>query len=464
MKYLKGYQKFLNESKIAIDKNALVVEKKVLEDFSSDFWNLCMRSAVFTTEEKTYIKESLAIEKVSLIKEEWEWLDNAIDWAKDKGEKMLNYVSDKIKKLREGIKNFVSSMIKYAKSLLMAGLTHALEYAKEAKKKFTGDGKVKKQIEDLDPVQSKNEFTDLKKTLNHWSPNITEGVAKVVMSQQMLAKMESEMQTSESETVSSSTKNLEEAETESKNESISNILSSTNDDVLMSFYNLVKESDDVPEGEEKEENKGVVGWILSFLGQEKIDPDAKAGKKILWWGKLFLKILSACLSPILKVVEATIKGGANLYLKAVSLLTAKYGGPGPFKFALLGGLSAGLVGLIYDSLMLFHVEATGTDTFAIVKAWLAHSINHALELFPDYKTLKTIFAAFCTIMTIWHVAEEIKHLAHGGHGHGEHKEGEHKEGEKVEAPTQGEKPGQKPAAPTPTKPGTPGATPAPATV
>jgi hypothetical protein len=123
--------------------------------------------------------------------------------------------------------------------------------------------------------------------------------------------------------------------------------------------------------------------------------------------------------------------------------------------------------------MLFGSHATGTGTFAMVKKWLAHAINDALELFPDYKTLKYIFAGFCAGMTLWHVCEEIAHLAHGGHGHDEHKEGEHKEGEKVEAPAQGEKPEQKPvpgqkpaAAPTAQaqkpKPGTPGATPAPA--
>ena len=461
MKYIKGYKRFINESKIEIGKNALIVEKKVLEDFSSDFWNLCMKSAVFTIEEKSYIKENLSVEKVSLIKEEWKWLDNAIDWAKDKGEKMLNFITDKIKALRDGIKNFVSSMVAYAKALLSEGLSYAMKHASEIKKKFTGNEKLKKQINDLDPVQSKNEISDLTKTFQHWSPTIaavanpakamTEVVIKI--STDAMAKVDAQLKTSEAEAIASSTKNLEEAEQEAQaqgqNESITNILSSTNDDVLMSFYklSLIKESEEAKEGEE--EKKSVVDWILGFLGQENLDPEAKTGKKLLWWGKLFLKILSTCLSPILKVVEAAVKGGANVVLKGVSLMTAKVGGPGPFKFALLGGLCGGIIGLIYDTLMLFGSHATGTGTFAMVKAWLAHAINDALELFPDYKTLKYIFAGFCAGMTLWHVIEEIKHLAHGGHDdHG--KEGQHKE--ETEA-----KPGATPAKPgaqAQTKPGT----------
>ena len=43
MKYIRNYQSFVKESKREIDKNALVVEKQVLNEFSSDFWGLCLR-------------------------------------------------------------------------------------------------------------------------------------------------------------------------------------------------------------------------------------------------------------------------------------------------------------------------------------------------------------------------------------------------------------------------------------
>ena len=131
------------------------------------------------------------------------------------------------------------------------------------------------------------------------------------------------------------------------------------------------------------------------------------------------------------------------------MITGVLGGPGAFKFAVIGGLCGGIVGIIYDSIMLFGGSAGGADTMAAVKAWLSHAINEALELFPSYKTLKYILAGFCAGMTLWHVVEEIKHLMHAGHG--EHEEGEAKEGEAVKP---GEKPvATKPGEPEPVKPG-----------
>jgi hypothetical protein len=463
MKYIRNYHSFIKESKKQIEKNGLVVEKQVLNEFSTDFWGLCLRSSIFTNEEKTYIENNLSTKKVSLLNEEWEWLDKAVDWAKDKGEKMLNFVSDKIKAVKSGLKDFVSSMVAFAKKILMNGLDSALTQAAKFKQKVSGDGKVKKQIEELDPEKSKNEIGDLKKTFQFWAPGKTAAEAKPDVDK-AAGQIESKIKSAEGEAISSTEKNLTEAEDEAKNESVSTIIYSTSDDVLESFYNLslIKEAEEAPEGGEEKKTTGqkCIDWILGFIGQEKMDPDAKTGKKLFWWGKLFLKVLATCMSPILKVVEALVKTGANLALKGVSMITGALGGPGVFEFALLGGLCGGIVGMIYDSIMLFGGEAGGADTMAMIKKWLAHAINESLELFPSYKTLKYIFAGFCAGMTLWHVIEEIKHLAHGGHDH----EGEHKEGEKAKPGTPA-KPGEKEAAKPgekeePVKPGAPAAKPA----
>jgi hypothetical protein len=446
MKYVTNYHSFIKESKREIEKNALVVEKQVLNEFSSDFWGLCLRSSIFTNEEKVYIENNLSNKKVSLLNEEWEWLDKAVDWAKDKGEKMLGFVSDKIKAVKNGLKDFVSSMVAFAKKLFTSGINGVLSQAAKFKQKVSGDGKVKKQIQDLDPEKSKNEIEDLKKTFQFWAPGKSAAEAKPT-ADKAAGQIEAKLKTAEGEAISSTEKNLTEAEEEAKNESVSTIIYSTGDDVLESFYNLslIKEAEEAPEGGEEKKTTGqkCIDWILGFLGQEKMDPDAKTGKKLFWWGKLFLKILSTCLSPILKVVEALVKTGANLALKGVSMITGALGGPGAFEFALLGGLCGGIVGIIYDAIMLFGGEAGGADTMAMVKKWLAHAVNESLELFPSYKTLKYIMAGFCAGMTLWHVIEEIKHLAHGAHGHGEHKEGE-EHGEEAKPGTPA-KPGEKPA-------------------
>ena len=54
MKYVKGYAKFVKESKKQIEKNAIIVEKQLLNDFSKGFWNLCVKSSIFTNEEKEF--------------------------------------------------------------------------------------------------------------------------------------------------------------------------------------------------------------------------------------------------------------------------------------------------------------------------------------------------------------------------------------------------------------------------
>jgi hypothetical protein len=483
MKYIRNYHSFIRESKKQIGKNALVVEKQVLNEFSSDFWGLCLRSSIFTNEEKVYIENNLSNKKVSLLNEEGEWLDKAVDWAKDKGEKMLGFVSDKIKSIKNGLKDFVSSMVAFAKKILMSGLNAALTQAKKFKQKVTGDGKFKENLKNIDPEKSKEEFEDFVKTIQFWAPGKSAAEAKPSVDKAG-GQIESKIKSAEGEAISSTEKNLTEAEDEAKNESVSTIIYSTNDDVLESFYNLslIKEAEESKDGEKKTTGQKCIDWILGFLGQDKMDPDAKAGKKLFWWGKLFLKVLSTCLSPILKIVESLVKTGANLALKGVSMVTGALGGPGAFQFAVLGGLCGGIVGIIYDSLMLFGDggESTGADTMAVVKKWLAHAINESLELFASYKTLKYIFAGFCAAMTLWHVIEELAHLnlipekllkvlvalkivsAHG-HGHEgehgeEHKEGEHKEGEEAKPGTPA-KPGDKedPAKPAP---GAPAAKPA----
>lgn len=451
MRYIKGYSRFINESKREIEKNALIVEKQVLNEFSSDFWSLCLRSNVFTNEEKSYIENNLTNQKVSLVTEEWEWLDKAVDWAKDKGEKMLNFVTDKLKSIKNGLKEFVSSMVEQAKNFLLSMLKGAITQATKFKELIQGKGEINKQIESLTVEKAGDEIGKLKKTFQFWAPGKTAAEAKPAV-EKAAGKVEATLKAGEAEAVSSTEKNLTEAEADAKNESLSNIIYSTTDDVLESFYNLslINEAEEATEGGEEKKTTGqkCIDWLLSFIGMEKMDPEAKTGKKLFWWGKLFLKILATCLSPVLKIVEALVKTGANYALQATSMITGAFGGPGVFKFALLGGLCGGIVGVIYDSIMLFGGTAGGADTMAAVKAWLAHAINESLDLFPSYKTLKYILAGFCAGMTLWHVVEEIKHLMHAGHG--EHKEGEAKPGEKPEAAKPGEKPepakpGEKPA-------------------
>lgn len=449
MKYLKGYQKFIKDTKISIDKNASIVEKKVLEEFSSDFWNLCMKSAIFTAEEKAYIKESLSIEKVSLIKEEWEWLDKTVDWMVDKGGKLKDFFVDKIKKLRDGIKNFVKSMVDFAKKLFMSFITSTKNLANNIAEKYKDS--TKEKFDKLDQQVVKGEIGKLKETLQWWGIAIT-GAGETVLDlkSNAMSYINSKISSTESEAVTSSEANLKEAEedieNEGKNESISNIISSTSDDIFMSFYNFSPLNES--EGEEKnEENKGVLGWLLQFVGQEEMDPEAKTGKKLLWWGKLFLKVLAICLNPLLKAIELIAKAIAGQSLALVSKVTHTFGGPGPYKFLLLGGLVAGILGAITDGALFAHIHFIGSEAMTVIKKWVSTVLANSADFMPGMETIKQFLKAFCCCVAIMNLYEEIKHLSHSGHGH----EGEHKEETEKE-----EKPGTTPAKPeAQAKPGAP---------
>jgi hypothetical protein len=227
--------------------------------------------------------------------------------------------------------------------------------------------------------------------------------------------IENKIKSSESEAISSTEKNLTEAEDESKNESISQILNTTNDDVLTSFYNLylIKESDEEVK-KEKTVGQKCLDWLLDFLRQDKIDPEAKKGTKILWWGKLFLKVLSTCINPILKIVDYVAKTGSKFALKAVSLITRALGGPGAFEFVILGTICGTIASTIYDTVKMrdWLLETGGMpeEIFNEVKVWIANIIDVAIESMPSFQVIKFLVVALFSGMSLWQLYDEIKSL------------------------------------------------------
>lgn len=423
MKYVKAYKRFINESKREMDKHSIIIEKELLTDFSSNFWGMCINSSVFTNEEKSYIKENLSDKKVDLLTEEWDWLNKTVNWAKEKSKDTLKWIGDKIKSIRNGISAFVKSMIEYARKIFLELIRSALK----ASKSFADKHKdaIKKKIESADKDKAKTEIARLVETFKFWG--ITTKIAAdsvVEFKSDLSSKIYNMFKSSEQDAIADCSKNLEEAEKEVGGETVQE-----SNDVLSSFYDLSK----LNESESSGEKKGAIDWILGFLGQEKMDPDAKAGSKLLWWGKLFFKVLATCLNPILKVVETVAKQIGNTGLELFSWITNLFGGPPKekkdgvkekagkihYEFILLGGITAGLFGLVVDSMLLGHIHFSGDKMLSKIKVWLSKSLSHAFEFFPQYKVIKDILTAFCLAMTVWHVVDELKHLSHSG-GHGEH--------------------------------------------
>ncbi len=396
MKWIKEYSKFLKESKLQVEEQSLIIEKQIMHDLSKDFWNLCLKSEVFTIDEKEYISKNLSTIEVKL-NEEWEWLDKAVNYAKEKGDKFIKIIKGRIEKLKAGIKNFIKSMVEMAKNLLTSFFSAANKYAQ----KLSKSSKTKvEQVLEKNKVPE-DEWSQLKLTLEHWG---------------LLAKDK----VNSAAAAYSSAKNLFiNVQSSAEKQSIENLnqinFSEVEEDVLIHFYNFdkINEAEDAQNVQNKEAGSTTVwSWLLKFLGQEKLDPDVKIGKKLFWWGKFFLKVLGFILSPLTKLLESLIKFSGNKILKGISHLTKQMSGPGVFEFVVLGGIVAGLVGIAAEAALLSHLEFPGNQELHQVVSWIAHAVEAAGDLAGWYKIITTTLTTFCLVMTVWHVYEEIKHLKH----------------------------------------------------
>ncbi len=425
MKYVKGYSKFVKESKKQIEKNAIIVEKQLLNDFSKGFWSLCIKSSIFTNEEKEFITENLSTSDVKL-NEEWEWLDKAVTFAKDKGGKVLDNIKSRIEKLTSGIKQFITSMVEMAKNLWAAMITGVKKLAGELSDKHKE--KVKVLIDKAPEKEKMDELNQLKSTVQHWGlmgttvAEITQAKANTAVTNLFVK--------SQADAEQQSINNLKKAEALEES-----IFFGVEDDILVHFYNI-NESEEVVAKEGGEEKKSVWDWILKFLGQEGLDPEVKGGKKLLWWGKFFLRVLGLIFSPLVKLLEGLLKWKGNKILQGVSWLTNQTGGPGVYKFVVMGGIVAGLIGIVLEGALLNHIEFPGAGAMHSTVSWISHSLAHAGDLVGWYKTISYTLTVFCLALTIVEVAKEIGHLAHAAKSD---------YGTKPEATTTGtETPGSKP--------------------
>lgn len=409
MRRIHTYKGFIKESVKAIDKQTLIIEKQLINEFSNNFWSLCNNSTVFTNEEKQFISNHLVSEKFDLLKEEWKFLDKAVDYFQDKSKEIKDRFTTKLKALKDSISSYVQSVKEFAKKIFFALLDGVKSKANEVIKKHKDDFLDK--VEALDKVKLLSERKQLIETFSWWGyvTKATNDFLKVkrlpnsVWSKSISSKIDSNYKNVESE----ASKNISDAEKEmeeGKNESFRSILNSTTDDVLMSFY-LLKEQE-----EEKESKiESCVNWLLKFLEVEKLDPQVKTGEKLLWWGKLFLKILQACLNPIVILVEKVIVKNA---LTATSWVTNKLGGPGPYPFVVLGGVAAAMFGFLADFGLVFPNDNPFIQSLGFVKSWIAHALEYAGGIFPAYETIKTFLKMFCLAMAFFHLSHSIEEYDH----------------------------------------------------
>lgn len=450
MKYLKRYEKFVNENiKFIgknIDKNLLIVEKKVLNDFSNSFWDISLKSSVFSVDEKIFIKENLLNVKVDLINEGWltDTLGEVWNKAKEVGGQVWDKVKSKITIIKDNIKNLCSGISDFVKEMFKSIGNSLVTKSQALKEKIKGEfpEKVKAAIQKNKPKDEDlgNELKQLSATSKHLTESVKVGL------------FTKNVDTSDDSIISGAESEVGELESELKAESIKN-------DILSAFY--IKEENEIEykvgdkvkykrdNGEEVEKEiiridgdnfffkdkegnefskqksdilskatgtgaKAWAGFSKWFLDMEQATPPVKG--KAVWWIKLILKIVSLVLSPIVKALEVAAKYVSSNILKGASAVSKYLSGPGVFEFLVLGGIVAGIPALVTEFTLVSHkMPEEWAHIFEIVSHFLAEAAG--------FKVLITIFGSICTAMTFAQLCVEFKHLF--GHGHGEHGEEGH---------------------------------------
>ena len=447
MKYLKRYESFIDDAfrnvNMNIDKGLSIVEKQVLNDFSTNFWELSLNSSVFTNEEKSFIKENLLTAKVDLVNEGWlgDTLGAVWDKAKEVGGKVWDKVKSKITIIKDNIKNLVSGIGDFIKNMFKSLGNSIITKSNTLKDKVKTEFPTKvKAIMDKnkpEPKELKTEIDQLKVTYTHLKDTITAGLLAASIS------------SSDDAVIKDAEGQIGELEAELKSES-------QNHDILKAFYITEAEESEVEykvgdvvkyklkdggEGEkeivkiegdnfffkDKEGNefsktkadivgkaKGTgakiwAGFSKWFLDMEQATPPEKG--KAVWWIKLILKIVGLILSPVVKGLEVAAKFVTSNVLKGASAASKWLKGPGVFEFLVLGGIVAGLPALVTEFSLVGHkMPEEWAHIFEIVSLFLAEV--------SGMKVLLTIFGSFCAAMTLYQLIVEFSHLF-GGHGHGE---------------------------------------------
>lgn len=434
MSYVRNYKSFVKEQKKHANKQASIIKGQIYEELSDNFWNLCLKSEIFDNTEKKFIQNELLESKFNLLKEEWQFLDKAVAYVKDKGEKFVNSFKERVKKIIDGISWFVKGIMTFCKNVFLGMLNGALNLGK----KLSVDKKdaIAKKIESTDKKTVEQEIPNLKSVFNflRTGDEKKDALQSNQINPNLGNKVSATLQSGEGNIESTTLKELQETENQVE-ESSSFIEHTESDDLIKHFYDyqLLKEGE-VVKAVKSSAFDSLIDWFKSFI-EKSPDAEVTTGKKLIWWGRLILRVLSSFFGLIVKVAELVGEVVTNASLTFVSKISKWAGGPGPFKFVALGAIVGALVGIVGDVCLL--VGATpfpGMEAAMDMKKWFLAAFNLYAETDPIGKTIKVLLTVAAIGFAIYHVYHTIHHLKPG-----------HKESET--------KPGEKPVEQTPVKPG-----------
>lgn len=432
MSYIRNYKSFVREQKRYVKEQSSLISKEIHNDLNSNFWNLCLESELFDIKQKTFIRKELMNKKVNILNEKWEFLDKAYNYVKDKGSKFLSAFKQKIQKIISGIGGFIKGVLVFCKNIFLGMFNGALNLGKKLStdKKKEIEGKLKS----ADSNTISQEIPNLKQVFNYLrtgdvkgdaiaAPGINENIGKKVTT--TFEASESNIQnttlTELKETENQFEEDDDSGEEESKKESF--LQYTKEDDIIKHFYDysIILEAE-AAKSTSSSALTSLIEWFKSFI-EKKPDQEISTGRKLVWWGRLILRITSSFFGLIVKVAELVGEIVTNASLSFVSKISKWAGGPGPFKFVALGAIVGALVGIVGDVCLL--VGATpfpGMEAAMDMKKWFLTAFSVYASTDPVAKTIKVLLTVTAIGFAIYH----IHHTLHSLRGH----EGEHKEDKK----------------------------------
>jgi hypothetical protein len=328
MEKLKSYKDFIRESKRLTEKQINIVQSKISDEYSKNFWTLALKSKVFTTEEKTFIRENLINVEINLNliteKNLFGYLRDAGAYLKGLGEKAWNWFSKKIDYIRKGI----TSLIRGVKSFFMKLFYSSIDKIWSISQKSVDTSKMDALVEEASKQDEKKlagELWAIEDMIKWWTSSKT--------SEKELNKINAELEKGVKNAEDTSEDALQQAQKEldEDNESTEEGGKKENEgvDILNTFYSyqMIAEGG----GEKKSYMTIFLNFVSDIFGgkdlpeKDKDGNPVKLSKKLMWFMKLIFRIFIQILSPVTLLIKAYTKTLGKFVMNGFSYLSSLFG-------------------------------------------------------------------------------------------------------------------------------------------
>ena len=369
MKHIRNYKSFIKE----VHNQIPIIEKQIFSDFSNSIWDMSLRSSIFTTDEKEFIKENLISYKIDLLKEEFgikDFFKTVYDNGKKAGGELFTTIKGKLLKIKEGMKSLISGVVKFFEAMIKKLFNLSQDNVKNITTQFKSP--INKKLVELITQKKistedlKGDLGNVKQTTDFLKTKFVSSFSKKVetVDDKVISDAEAEVANIEDELKLESFDILKTFYSVNENFKVGDKVSYTRDNGETVEKEVIKIDGDTLTFKDKEGNeftkgvndvkpvKGVSDKILDakdwfmkwFLDMNKTSPPEEGKAK--WWMKLVLKVILLLLAPMKALITTTINFISKNAAKGLSNFVKSLGGPGIFEFVALNAVLLGIPNLI----------------------------------------------------------------------------------------------------------------------